>query len=359
MFKRINNWWQSRQNRFYRRHHWQLSIEIVLITLILLLTAIVLLLYTYNPVIDGGDYLMHRAATSTSTSTAIDKTNLDFEAGAELVSDSISVGDKAEWRLHFKNTGDTAIEQADLSVDLTSAAFNLKDINVEGEGVAVIDNSVRLQDIQAGENREFKIIAGWKAAKTDYPRTLSADLAIVVSAGMNRSQKVISLPPAKINSVLSVAVGAYYHSPQGDQLGIGPIPPVAGTPTTYWLIFKADNAGNDLKNFVVTARLPRGVELSGNESLVAGSYSYDSESRRLIWRVGEIKAVGGDYIANFGLTLTPSSGQVGQKALLLENIQYSADDVWTGSLLSGKINNIDTSLPDDRFNNGQGKVLAE
>jgi len=151
----------------------------------------------------------------------------------------------------------------------------------------------------------------------------------------------------------------YYHSPQGDQLGIGPLPPIIDVPTTYWLIVKAINSGNNLRNLSFSAQLPPSVELSGEQSLLAGRYSYNQETRRLIWQVDSLEASGGDYIANFALVLTPTDSQIGKNAYLLKNLQYHADDVLTGSVISSQLSDLDTSLPDDRLNRGSGVVVKE
>lgn len=354
MFKKINNWWQDRRRRFYRRRRLHLALDIFLVTVILLLAGVTIFLSAYHPALNGS-FFPDRIATSSDPATS----KLTYTAFAESGSLVVSKGDDLQATVTFKNTGIAKISDVEMILDFDSYAFEVSSLQVDGERASVKDDKIYLEDIKPGETIVLTLQAGWRTIKTDFPRSLKAKLLVTAVNEQARLAKEITLPEYKITSDLEIDATAYYHSPQGDQLGIGPIPPIVGVPTTYWLIVKADNEGNALRNLAVSFHLPAGVELTGDASLIAGKYSYNETTRRLIWQVENIDASGGDYIANFALAFTPKEEQLGHNAVLVDQIQYHADDSWTEAVISGSLVSIDTSLSSDRFNRGQGQVSAE
>ena len=70
--------------------------------------------------------------------------------------------------------------------------------------------------------------------------------------------------------VLNVRSAGYYYSPQGDQLGIGPLPPMVDIQTNYWIFWQIGNFNSDLENFTLTAQLPENIVWTGKKSLLAG-----------------------------------------------------------------------------------------
>ncbi|MDP3837058.1 MAG: hypothetical protein Q8Q67_03075 [bacterium] len=354
MLKQINNWWQDRRNRFYRRRRLHLALEIFLITVILLLAGLALFLSSYHPALNGTFFPDGNATSSDPTST-----KLVYTVSADSQSLVVSRGDSLDSTITFKNNGTSKISDVEMLIDFDSYAFELSSLQADGEGVTVRDDKILLENIKPGDTIVINSKASWRAIKNDFPRSIKSKLIVTASNNEARLVKEVSVPDYRITSDLKIEAAAYYHSPQGDQLGIGPIPPIVGVPTTYWLIVKAENNGNDLNNLALSFHLPVGVELTGDVSLLAGKYSYNAATRRLIWQLESVDASGGDYFANFAIALTPNESQIGKNILLVDQIQYHADDSWTSEVISSQLSNIDTSLPADRFNRGQGQVSAE
>ena len=354
MFKTINKWWQNRRNRFYRRRRLHLAIEIFLVTVILMLAGVALFLSSYHPALNG-TFFPDRTATSSEATSG--KLAYTVTVNADSI---ITTGqDSLPATVTFKNTGSATISDVEMFVDFDSYAFELAALMAEGEGVKVKDNKIFLSSVKPEETVLLSMKADWQTVKNDFPRSINSKLVVTAVNSQGRMVKEVPMPVYKITSDLKIDATAYYHSPQGDQLGIGPIPPTVGVPTTYWLIIRAENNGNALENLVVSFHLPVGVELTGDASLLAGKYSYNEATRRLMWQVESVEAYGGDYIANFAIALTPADNQLGKNATLVDQIQYHADDSWTGETISNQLANIDTSLSADRFNRGQGQVVAE
>lgn len=352
LHKHVVHWWNRRRERFYRQNRWHLILDASLALLVVLLLAVALRLALYHPaVIEALNFNIHKFNGQT------DDRKLDLKVEAKPFETSIDLDQVIEYVLNYENTGNVTIDQAELSIDFISAAFNLSKIEIiDNSEVSVQDNIIILQDIASGDSDEIKVNISWQAEKTDFPRSLEMRLLTKLESGSLVSEKEVLLPDLKIMSDLRVNADLYFHSPQGDQLGIGPVPPIVDIPTIYWLIVKAINTGNDLEDFVFSAKLADNVELSGDQSLLAGQFSYNQDSRRLIWQVDNIKAEGGDYIANFALSLKPDSSQLGKNALILSDIRYHAYDVWTDNDISAYLSNLDSSLPADHINRNNGLV---
>jgi len=173
--------------------------------------------------------------------------------------------------------------------------------------------------------------------------------AQLLKATMNLSSLTI---PAE----LEVKAAVYYTSPQGDQLGVGPIPPIATVPTNYWVFWEA-NSAHDFKNLVFSARLPKGVELYGGRSLLAGEFNYSTSSRQVIWKIPNLKGEDSSYRVGFEIQLIPTLEQVGKVLPLLTGGRYYGQDALTGAESSGSLQPLSTNLEGDHFNAGQGEVV--
>jgi hypothetical protein len=172
-----------------------------------------------------------------------------------------------------------------------------------------------------------------------------------------KKEEIIKLP-RKTPSNLVVQTLIYYHSPQGDQLGSGPIPPIVGIPTTYWLFFKAENQGNEIGEFLMSAKLPNNVVFTGNKTLNAGDISYQPDRHLLIWKVNSLSKEKSSYSAGMEISLTPTPQQVGKNCELVGSIFYSAKDLEAETELSGNLKSMTSFLDFDKINRGQGKTEA-
>jgi len=348
-------WWHKRRERFYRRNRWHLVLDLSLAVIIFVLLGLSLRLAFYNPkvvdIFSNGIYNLSNGNNNRS---------LVLQADISSLQSVVKKGEDLSWKIHYKNKGNLKIDYVRINLNLTSAAFSLNILSAEdGSGAPLLiqGDQVELRDIDVNKEGDLIIKASWQSEKSDYPRTLNTNLQVKAYSGNFSFIKEYPLPVIKIISDLSVKAAIYFHSPQGDQLGIGPVPPIVGIPTTYWLIVKAVNNGNELKDFVFSAKLPDNVELNNEQSLLAGKFTYNKESRRLLWQIDSLAPAGGDYIANFALVLTPSITQVGHNASLLSSVQFHAQDIFTDTELTDTLNNMDSSLPDDRLNRGQGVVI--
>ncbi len=354
LFKIIRRWWQRRRDRFYHRNRWHLVLDFSLVIIILLLAGVAIRLAFYHPLIIETFHLNPPVIDNPASNNGL---NWQLDVGA--TQSSVGLGENLTLTLHYQNNSETPINQAEIRLDLNSAAFKITSITTDNNKSLISGDKLVIKDIKPGEKGDLALVAAWRVEKEDFPRSLQGKVLVKLFNQNSQLEQELDFPAVKIASDLQMSAALYYHSPQGDQLGIGPVPPVVDVPTTYWLIVKAVNNGNDLKNAVFSAQLPIGVELSGEYSLLAGKFSYDSDARRLLWQLDSISAAGGDYIANFALVLTPSQQQLGKEVTILKNLRYHADDTWTQTELFGTLTDLDSSLPADRLNRGNGVVIAQ
>jgi hypothetical protein len=125
---------------------------------------------------------------------------------------------------------------------------------------------------------------------------------------------------------LTMSKEVRYFTPEGDQLGRGPLPPRVGETTKYWIFIKLTNTTNEVVNPQFTATLAPGVSFTGKQSITIGSpLSYNAQNNTLNWRNSYLPAnsTAGLY---FEVAVTPSASQVGKLIPLVNQTTLTADD---------------------------------
>jgi hypothetical protein len=121
-----------------------------------------------------------------------------------------------------------------------------------------------------------------------------------------------------------------YYTPDGDQLGRGPLPPQVGKNTKYWIFVKINNTTNAITNATFNTSLPTGIEFNGKQSTTIGpQLSYNSANRNISWKYNSLPANSQTGLY-FEVSVTPSAAQIGQNILLTNSLQFSATDEFTG-----------------------------
>ena len=163
----------------------------------------------------------------------------------------------------------------------------------------------------------------------------------------------------KVSSRLTLATTGLFYTSQGDQLGVGPIPPVVGEYTSYWVIIKVINTNNPIKDLKITALVPTGIEFTDINNVTDGDQIiYNQDTRQITWTISDVAQFAGIFIpapeARIQLALTPNANQVGTSPALLTNVTATATDSVTGAFLTAAGKNISTAIFED---NGQNKVI--
>ncbi len=351
MSNHLKNWWQKRKTKHYLKNHWHLFVDIFLLLVILGLAVNIVIIKTTKQNVDTTS-VKHVPKILVSTSTDYLVINTDISK-KNIYSDR-----EFNLNLSLENNGDYEIKDLSLTPAFLNNSFSVTKIenNTEASNLRIKGTKLILDKLNAGEKVSVNLSL-IISAKKGSPRLINWVLKASYLEDNKNYSKNYNLDGLKLITDLKIDAKAYYHSPQGDQLGSGPIPPLVGLPTNYWMFFEVDNQGNDLSNLVVSAKLSNGITLTSAKTLSAGDFSYNEGQKRITWSVKKAVVNNGNYQAGFEIQLLPTSKQVGLEPLLLTDISYIAVDSYTGERLSGKLPNIDTSLPADTINQGQGKVL--
>lgn len=352
MTNHLKNWWQRRKTKHYMKKNWHLFADIFLLLIII---ALIISLITINKLSQKSvDTTPIKHVSKIIVGTSTDSLFIN----AEIEKTSIYSGREFVLHLNLENKGNYELKDLSLSPIFTDNRFSISRIEnkTENSNIKIKNNKLILDVLGVDEKLEadFSIVLN---AKKGSPRLINWSLKTIYLENNKSYSKNYNLNSLKLITNLKVTAEAYYNSNQGDQLGSGPIPPVVGLPTNYWIFFEIDNQGNDLNNLTVSAKLPAGVTLASAKTLSAGNFSYDESQKRISWSVKNAVTNNGLYQAGFEVQLFPTNKQVGLEPLLLSNVSYIATDSYTGEKLSGRLLDVSTELPFDDINRGQGKVL--
>ncbi len=267
-----------------------------------------------------------------------------------------SVSPTATIDIQFRNTTKDPISEVSFTV-AGSSSFSVASIETSEASLSLHGTTASYAlPVPAGESRTVSLAARLQreAVATNQRAAITVKVSYV-SVG-EKVEYAVATERVKLNSNLSLEAAGYYYGPQGDQLGIGPIPPKVDIPTTYWIILQVNNLGNDIENPEVTADLPANVVWSEQQSSTSGELTYSPVTKRILWRPGLVNKTGGNYRISFPVTIIPKPSEVGTVPKLVTNIKISGKDSFTGSQLEGRAGDITTDIQADRQSAGKGKV---
>jgi len=169
---------------------------------------------------------------------------------------------------------------------------------------------------------------------------------------LKEQEEFVCLMPA-----IKILSAGYYYSSQGDQLGIGPLPPMVDVKTNYWIFWEIVQNDKDLNNFEISAELPDNVVWTNNKTALSGSLKYGEVSKKVIWTVDQVDKNKGNYKIGFEIGLIPTEQDINSILNLLTNIQYKAIDKSCQQEIKGKLNNITTDLIHDSLAGNKGVIV--
>jgi hypothetical protein len=280
---------------------------------------------------------------------------------AEISADqSFIKGEEAvSYKLNFTNKESAAIENAILTIAPADSAVVIKDLTAttSAEKYKLSGNTFALGNLSPGQSGElnFSVLFSRRLISANQQTGIIADINYQLDGHAVEYQ--MFSPKIKILSDLQIGSKGLYYSAQGDQLGIGPLPPVVDVPTHYWIFWEINNSGNELKNLTVSADLPANVGWTNQKTVLAGDLRYGQISHKVIWTVDDVAALSGNYRAGFEVELIPSAANLGKVPALISNIHYSADDSFVNEEISGSLPNVNADLKDDPAASGKGTVI--
>jgi len=277
---------------------------------------------------------------------------------------SANPGDFLHYEVFFKNIGSSPFENLFLAIDLDGSLFDLATLQSPDADYHRGDSSM-IWDWK--KNSQLRFLDENEEGKVEFWINLKEDVSIAGSKNKNLVLKnSISLSPAKeefsikVNSKINLGQQVFFTNDLFPSSGS--LPPKVGLPTTFTVNWQLANFYNDLRNVKVKAILPAWVNLTGQLLPRNSSFLFDSQSREIIWEVGEVKAgqgVDGSDSPSlfFQVSLVPNSFQLGQMPEIISRAQVFGDDTWTQDAIESEIKTDSTgSLSDQGFNSSQGIV---
>lgn len=262
-------------------------------------------------------------------------------------------GDRLHYEIYFRNIGEEPLTDLFLAVRLDGRPFDLESLRTDTGSFKPGDNSITwdwqtfsgLRFLGAGEEG---MVDFWINLKDDWPILGAGDknfsIRDIVSLAQSRTEFNY-----KVAAKLVLSQTAYFK----DEIfgNTGPIPPDVGKTTTYTVVWQAKSLYNDVTGAKVKALLPKNVELTGKVFPEEASLTFDSESREVVWDIGDLAAQGpeggGERSVAFQIALTPTSADKGKIVKLVDKAIISGTDTWTQSHLEEEHPAIDTTLPND------------
>ncbi|MDP2926576.1 MAG: hypothetical protein Q8N65_00315 [bacterium] len=273
---------------------------------------------------------------------------------------SASAGDSLHYEIFFKNIGGSSFENLFLVVGLDGNFFDLNSLRApettnyhQGDNSLIWDWKKNPQLRFLGEGEEGKA-EFWINLKDELPTTEANNKNLVLKDS-------VSLSPAreeftvKVNSKLVLEQKGYFS--EGTFNNSGSYPPKVDQRTTFTAVWGLKNFYNDLRNVKIKAVLPSGASLTGQLLPRESNFLFDSQSREIVWEVGEVSAGSTGPSLSFQVALTPNSSQIGSPAEIVGLATVFGDDSWTQETITGAAPSLNTnSLSDANFIRGQGIV---
>ncbi len=170
------------------------------------------------------------------------------------------------------------------------------------------------------------------------------------------SQKIL------INSDFRLTQRTLYHS--GPFTSYGPIPPRVGTPTSYTLVWTVTNTSNEVRDAVLTTRLPLYATWTNRVIPQREDVSYNEVTREITWNLGTLPPGVGTTVSPrevyIQLEILSSLSLVGSSAPLTEELLLSGRDRFTNFPLEFRRSGHTTRLMNDTSSTGaDGRIIAQ
>lgn len=266
---------------------------------------------------------------------------------SESSADAALPGEEIEYKVNYKNNLTTAVSGVVISVELGGGVFNLSEISAEN--ASVNNNTItwnasgisELSSVGPGRSGELRFRAKLKDPVT------TANLKNLKAQVTGRIRSVEFTEPfsspileTKIITVAKLSGDVIFTS--------GALPPRVGQNSTYTITISARNSTNDIEPAEVTMNLPAAVSFDKTTVNAAeqANVSYDSNTKKLTWKLGKLAAHTGNFSAlrrlQFNITINPGASSTGQPVTLARSINLRGTDTFTGTNISVDLANLTT-----------------
>ena len=270
----------------------------------------------------------------------------------------IGINDEVIYKVILKNSGTNNIDNIVLNLSSTDARHLLGPIKIKNLPFVRLsgDQIVFNRKLSPNEEQEIELTAKFSRQEIKANDEISLKVAAKYNIGETKLKAYYFSNPVKIKTVYQFKAESRYFSAYGDQLGVGPIPPIAGIPTKYWVFWQFKNEGNKLSNLQISAELPSGVIWSDESSVNKGGLSFNQEKNVFVWQVDEVEGIEENCRLALALTIIPEANNVAKDILLLKNIKYNFFDSFTQENIAASTGNLTNNLSGDKYANNIDKI---
>ena len=266
----------------------------------------------------------------------------------------VKVGETVKYSVTLRNTNGYNIEDLSLKLTLDGSYFDVASLTPGGQvsGNTVTLDQSRLPALALIMPNETKTLDFFVKIKNSSAGSINPNMTIgnKVSFVVNNLPATVRVNDVnvKVSSDLNVRAFARYYSAEGDQLGRGPLPPVVGQKTKYWVFLQILNDINAVDNLTLTATLPPNVDYENRTLVPVGNaILYDKNTRTIKWSISKVKVDPTNVGVALEVGLTPSAVDLGKYATLLRDIRVSGTDSFTREVLTEQVAEITTNISFD------------
>ena len=159
---------------------------------------------------------------------------------------------------------------------------------------------------------------------------------------------------AEVISAIKLRSNALYRDDEGVPIGEGKMPPQVDVKTEFQINFSA-RATQNFSDLVFSATLPSAVTWEGKQNVEKGILNYNPTSRLVNWQIGNISSEHDEISADFMVSITPGTFDVGNIMSLLSatTIFYKAE----GNDMQVTLPALDTNLSGALYDTNKGIVV--
>jgi hypothetical protein len=332
---------QKRWHKHYHPHknsnwYWHWTVDFILLLLIILLGILNFQLYSQNK--NWHDIIWNNYnPMNTNSGQGVLNTKIDIQLTSD--NQNIEIGKDIKYNLEITNNN----------------SFDLDNISI------IINTNVgniiapQLERLSKGQTKNIQ----FTITNTNKDSILSTIATITYkdtengTKGFTVSNKLVQ----RAETIFEIQAFARYYTNEGDQLGLGPVPPQVNIPTRYWIIINPKTSNNSIADFKLVAQLPNNVSLTGRTSTTAPkNIIYQENNHQIVWQLDSIAPQEGFFGAAFEIEITPTKDLVGQTAPLLQSLKATALDSITGRVFNLNLSNITTDLVNDKLEESSGII---
>ena len=270
---------------------------------------------------------------------------------------SVSPGESIAVSINYQNNLPDAIQNAVVVASFSGAQIDGTTVRSQDGFFRSSDDSMlwnnttdaTLSSIPPGGTGVLKFT--FTAPSTAQLQNTSSPRIVISLSAAGQRQSESGVPQnlqAAISQTIGIASdlelaaqGLYYSNPFAST---GPIPPKAGTETTYGIVFTITNTTSDIKDAALTGTLPPSVRwlqrwfpapdtfyFRGDGKTIPPADPCQGYTGDFCWSIGDIPPkVGIDGIpslqSGIAIGFTPSSSQIGEQPPLVQNIKLIGID---------------------------------